>query len=402
MPKSDNLSLMTIGLFTFDGPMYKDCNGVYCNTTITNEMFERYFSVVDKLYVVIRTFKLDGTYQELNLNKVETGECLRIIEMPNINSPKGLIFKKKSEKLIERYIKEADLIFLRIPSVLSDMAARLCIKFGKKYLVEVGGCSWDSYSNHGLLGKLIAPYMFFSQKHTVRNASYATYVTNRWLQNRYPTNAESISASNVYLKEFNIQKIQERIERYKKHNPSIYRIGTIASYDVRYKGQEYIIQAIARLKKRGIIIEYDLVGAGDPTFLSALAKKSNVDNQIHFVGRLVHDKIWEWLDTIDIYAQPSKQEGLPRAVIEAMNRGCLAIGSDVAGIPELLEDDMIFQKGNIQEISNVILKLLNEPNHEKRIWRNFNKSRDFEISLLQQSRQKIFNHYLNAILNEKR
>ena len=48
-----------IGLFSFDGPMYRDCNGVYCNTTITSEMFSRYFHVVDKLIVVIRTLHLD-------------------------------------------------------------------------------------------------------------------------------------------------------------------------------------------------------------------------------------------------------------------------------------------------------------------------------------------------------
>ena len=38
------------GLFTFDAPLYCDCNGVYCNTTVTNEMLNRFFIVVDKLY----------------------------------------------------------------------------------------------------------------------------------------------------------------------------------------------------------------------------------------------------------------------------------------------------------------------------------------------------------------
>ena len=83
-----------IGLFCFDGPLYKDKNGIYCNVTLTNEMFERYFSVVDRLVLIIRTFHKNETYEQLNmkpllLNKIE------VIEAENFSNPK-LFFKKKS------------------------------------------------------------------------------------------------------------------------------------------------------------------------------------------------------------------------------------------------------------------------------------------------------------------
>ena len=76
-----------IGLFAFDGPLYKDKNSVYCNTTITNEMLERYFCVVDKLYLLIRTFTINQSHDEVHLTKLELGDRIKVIEVPNLNSP---------------------------------------------------------------------------------------------------------------------------------------------------------------------------------------------------------------------------------------------------------------------------------------------------------------------------
>ena len=157
---------------------------------------------------------------------------------------------------------------------------------------------------------------------------------------------------------------------------------------------------MGKLKEKGIILEYDLVGAGDPSFLSKLADRCGVAEHVHFLGVKLHDDIWEWLDTIDIYAQPSKQEGLPRAVIEAMNRGCLTIGSDVAGIPELLEADMVFRRDNVEHICKIIELLLDEKNHEHRIRRNFKKSYEFEIRLLNTRRNELFEKYKQIVVNK--
>ena len=49
--------------------------------------------------------------------------------------------------------------------------------------------------------------------------------------------------------------------------------------------------------------------------------------------------IFEFLDSLDLYLQFSRGgEGLPRALVEGMSRGCPAIGSTVGGIPELLTE----------------------------------------------------------------
>lgn len=389
-----------IGIFTFDAPLYCDVNGIYCSDTITNEMLMRYFAVVDKLFLLIRTDHIKKSYKECNFRKLELGEKIEVVELPNPNTPINYICSRSYSKIIKKFVRSADLIFLRIPSIFSNIAANECLKIGKPYFAEVGGCAWDSYFNHSFIGKFVAPFVYFAQKKTVRNASFASYVTEKWLQNRYPTDGISIVASNVYLNFFDDNNIEERIKRYSQKLPDRYRLGTTASVDVRYKGQEFVIRAIAKLKKEQIMLDYDLVGSGDTTFLSSLAKSLGVENQVHFLGVKLHEDIWKWLDTIDIYAQPSKQEGLPRAVIEAMNRGCLAIGSNVAGIPELLEADMIFKADSVDEICNIIKKLIREKNHERRIRRNYLKTFDFKIDILEQRRKNIFCDYKHYILKK--
>jgi len=387
-----------IGVFSFDGPMYRDKNGVYCNTTITSEMLSRYLDVVDKLIVVIRTYHLDKTYDEASLEKVEL-EGIEFVEIPNINSLKGfLVDKGKYSKIILDQVKKADLIFARMPSVISDITIQYAKKNKKKYMVEVGGCAWDAFWNHGILGKLVAPYMFINERKGIKNASYATYVTEKWLQSRYPCNCPSIAASNVYLPSHDSSVLKKRLNKINnKDKNEAFIIGTTAAVNVKYKGQEYIIRAISELNKRGYNFEYEMVGGGDNSYLKRLAEKLNIEDKIRFKGILLHEDVFNWLDSIDIYAQPSKQEGLPRALIEAMSRGCPSLGSETAGIPELLDKECIFRKGSVNEICKILMAFDNE---KMKCFSNINykKSQEFDAELIYKRRKAIYIDYAKSVM----
>ncbi|WP_208796365.1 glycosyltransferase [Exiguobacterium acetylicum] len=390
-----------IGLFSFDGPMYRDCNGVYCNTTITSNMFERYFEVVDELIVVIRTFHLTTTYVEAKMNKVEL-KGLKIIEVENLNSLKGILNKKRNALKIEKYINKADMIFARMPSIISDMTISMAKKRKKPYLVEVGGCAWDSHWNHSLVGKIVAPYMFFKERKNILDASFAIYVTQKWLQKRYPTKGMSTSASNVYLEKNDFKVLDNRKIRIKNLNKkNIFKIGTTAAIDVKYKGQDDVVKAISNLKKQGFNIQYELVGGGDKKYIQNLSEKLSVSENVVFKGLLLKKDVIEWMDQIDLYIQPSKQEGLPRALVEAISRACPAIGSNTAGIPELLNDDCIFKAASIREIENLIKKrYMNKEILIKESEANFLKSKDFSIELLNENRNKIYKRYRDVVIKK--
>lgn len=261
-------------------------------------------------------------------------------------------------------------------------------------------CYWDALWNHSLKGKVIAPYSFLKSKKIIREASHVVYVTNEFLQNRYPTNGKHTNCSNVALTEFDDKVLDRRLNKIEsmQNNEKIV-IGTTAAVNVRYKGQQYIIQALGELKKQGIDhFEYQLVGGGNQAFLKSVSEKYDVLDQIKFLGTMPHNKVFEWLETIDIYTQPSRQEGLPRALIEAMSKAVPAFGARTAGIPELLENQFIFSntRKNIDEIIE-ILKSFDKETMINQSKRNFEESKKYDKNVIEERRREFFEEFRNSL-----
>jgi len=80
-----------------------------------------------------------------------------------------------------------------------------------------------------------------------------------------------------------------------------------------------------------------------------------LSDQVKFLGKLpAGDPVRAQLDKADIFVLPSKTEGLPRALIEAMARGLPCIGSTVGGIPELLPLADMVPPGDADALANKI------------------------------------------------
>lgn len=389
------------GIFCCDWPIYKDNEGNYYDITLTDKVLERYLNIVDELTILIRVEKLNDCSMISKLSKINL-DRIKIEEMPNILSLNGMVFeRRKIQKRLKDIVASTDMIFVRIPSFIGNEVIKLAKKMNKKYLVEVGGCAWDSYWNHSIKGKIVAPYIYLTTKNVVNNASHATYVTNEFLQKRYPTNGKQCICSNVMINKTDDIVLEKRIKKIKnmdKNRPIV--IGTIAAVDVRYKGQEYMVKAISKLNQEGYNFEYHLVGKGDQTFLLNLAKKYGIEDKVKFLGIMKSHDILKYLDNIDIYSQPSKQEGLPRALIEAMSRACPSIGSTTAGIPELLEDNMIFNNGDVNKIYEK-LRTITKEEMIKQAKINFEKAKEYEITILENRRNNFFKEYSDLIVKNK-
>ena len=72
------------GGFFHDLPIYKDVDGNYCSTTLTDGLFRRYFNVVDELYVVTRVYPLNCEYDKAHQERI-TLPNIKVIEFPNLN-----------------------------------------------------------------------------------------------------------------------------------------------------------------------------------------------------------------------------------------------------------------------------------------------------------------------------
>ena len=311
-----------------------------------------------------------------------------------------VMFYRKMHKQIYVNVEACDAVIVRLPSFLGGKALNIARKLDKPYLIEMVGCPWDALWNHSLLGKLLAPFSWFGTKQLLKRAPYVIYVTNKFLQKRYPTIGISTNCSNVMLPLLGKDMLERRLIFIKsRQNEKKIVLGTTAAVNIKYKGQQYVIEALSVLKKKynDTSFEYQLVGGGDCSFLQEVAQKYGVENQVKFLGSQTHDNVFEWLDTIDIYIQPSRTEGMPRALIEAMSRGLAACGSSAGGIPELLDESFIFSnsRGEVEEITALLLKLKSPELRREQAIRNFEEAKLYESEKNNERRQSIFVKFLN-------
>ena len=151
-----------------------------------------------------------------------------------------------------------------------------------------------------------------------------------------------------------------------------------------------------KLRKRGIDnYEYWIIGGGDKSYLEKFVKKYKLEDNVKFLGPLPHDEIFSRLEKVDIYIQPSKQEGLPRSLLEAMSTGCLSIGANTGGIPELLDKEYIVRRGNVNDIVEKIESITNEQQTEQAKV-NFEKSKEYEKIILEEKRNKFYDEFINS------
>jgi len=382
-------------LFCHDGPLRVDKDSNYYGIAHNNHLFKRYYKIADSVAVAIRLKNIKNKEEKELLSQI-TVSPFKLYEISNPSSIKGLINRNKINQKIEKAVLDSDYIVARIPSMIGNIAIKHAKKHDKPCLTELVACPWDAFWNHSLKGKLVAPYMYLKTKNNVRNSKYVIYVTNEFLQRRYPTLGVHTNCSNVVLTDLDERILKSRLNKIKSKSSSDKIIlGTTAAVNVKYKGQQYIIEALGNLKKSGYInYEYQLVGDGDQSYLRSIAKKHNVLDQIKFLGPKKHEDVFKWLDTIDIYVQPSRQEGLPRALIEAMSRGLPAFGAATAGIPELLKAEYIFSnnKSNIREIIT-ILKQFNKTQLSELSIENYKEAYKYHIDLITKKRDTFFEQF---------
>lgn len=298
----------------------------------------------------------------------------------------------KCKKRMLPVIEKCDMVIARVPSLVALRAAECGLKLKKKCMSVVVGCGWDSYWNHGIMGKILAPYNYLKMRKSVKKSEYALYVTNEFLQKRYPCKNKTVGVSDVFIAPPNEDIINNRLKKIENMDLNCITFATSAAVNVRYKGQQYVIKAMAELKKRGINTKYVLMGGGDNSYLLDVAKKAGVENDVIFTGRLNYDDVINNLDKCDIYIQPSLQEGLPRAVVEAMSRGCPCIGAKTGGIPELLGQDCLFAKKSVKSIVNTVEKMLNKDRFSEIAKANFEKAKQFDEQILGEKRNKFYQY----------
>jgi len=251
-----------------------------------------------------------------------------------------------------------DAVILKVPSTLSSLAKFSLRKKGRPFAVQVIGDPWDVFSKGAIRHPLRALFRQCFTRLTRAQCAQATavcYVSGR-LRERYPAHpaAFQTSVSDVLIADRFFASAPRPAPRV-----ASLRIVTVGSLEHLYKGTDVLIEALSLCVNRGV--DACLVVVGDGKYkeeLAELAKRLGVGKRVEFTGAIPGgERVFAELDRADLFILPSRQEGLPRAMLEAMARALPCIGSAVGGIPELLEEEDLVPPGDAPRLSDKIVEV---------------------------------------------
>jgi glycosyltransferase involved in cell wall biosynthesis len=189
----------------------------------------------------------------------------------------------------------------------------------------------------------------------------------RYMEERYPSLAATINAkTHVCYHGLDLATFPYRPDG--RPPRRIIAVGRMA----RHKGFDYLMRAAQELQRRGTPIDLELVGDGEElAALKALAQGLGIADRVTFRGWLTFSDVREAMSGATALVHPSDGlgDGLPNVLREAMAVGTPVIASNVAGIPEALDDGRcgtLVPPKDVGALANAIATLLDDASLRRR------------------------------------
>lgn len=165
----------------------------------------------------------------------------------------------------------------------------------------------------------------------------------------------------------------------------------------KVKGHDILIKASKILEREGIKVKYLLAGSGDFDYIKELIKQYEVEEQFILTGFVDSRKI---LWASDILVLPSRKEGFPLVIIEAMLCKVVPIRTPAAGAYDQIDDGIngfIIPFEDPYSLANRIKILIEDKElREKMADRAFEKAKKlFTIEMMAKSYIDIYNEIIN-------
>jgi glycosyltransferase involved in cell wall biosynthesis len=131
------------------------------------------------------------------------------------------------------------------------------------------------------------------------------------------------------------------------------------------KGQQFLLEALRKVRERRpacLLVMGEVRPSEMPRLMQWTGPGSLADHRILVTNQLsTPAEVNTHLHLCDIYLQPSLWDGMPNALLEALAAGCLSIGSDAGGIPEIITDRLsgvIVPRWQLHRLGEVVLDWL--------------------------------------------
>lgn len=131
-------------------------------------------------------------------------------------------------------------------------------------------------------------------------------------------------------------------------HPKLFSVGRI----VYQKGLDLGLRALAQLKD----LEWEWRIAGDGpqmVALKSLAQELGISERVTFLGWQTREELTRWYHHSNLFLFPSRHEGMPNAVLEAMSSGLPVVATRIAGNEELVVDGVTGLLVNAEDVDSL-------------------------------------------------
>ncbi|MCC6848632.1 MAG: glycosyltransferase family 4 protein [Deltaproteobacteria bacterium] len=326
--------------------------------------WERYLDVFDSVTVAART--TPPREGDAARRPPIEGPRVSVAPLPDYRGLRGwLQARSKVRATLRRAVADADALCLRAPGPIAAAAWRL--RGRRPFAVEVVGDPHAALAPgavRGLARPLARHRLTRELRAMCRSAAAVAYVTSAGLPERYPaadwwTSYSSLDLEDdAFIDEATLASRaawRARPSRGTAIDP--WRMVAVGSLAQPYKGYDVLIDALARLRTRGLVTDLTLVGEGRlRAALAARAARAGV--ALRLPGHVpAGPAVRAHLDAADVFVLPSRSEGLPRALLEAMARGVPSVGTEVGGVPALLPGERLAPPGDADALAARLARL---------------------------------------------
>jgi glycogen synthase len=253
--------------------------------------------------------------------------------------------------LIPHFRPNATLAFFGVPSGAVAWLIRLVYKV--PYVISLRGGDVPGFRPYDFhyYHKLIAPFLRLIWK----NASAVIANSNglRQLAQKFDSHFEMPVIPNGV--DLELYKAAER----DWSSPRLLSVGRI----VHQKGLDLAMHALGALK--GLDWEWRIAGDGPQMeALQSLAQELGINDRVFFLGWQSRQQILESYQQANLFLFPSRHEGMPNAILEAMASGLPVIATCIAGNEELVaegETGYLVPTEDIEALQAALKKILSDP-----------------------------------------
>ncbi|WP_161524820.1 glycosyltransferase [Alteribacter lacisalsi] len=372
----------------------------WCKTIYGYKFWTRYTSVFNKVIIVSRC--KDAKYADVEGYLQVDGPNVGVAELPYMRGMKQYITNYFSFRDgAKEAIKGADCALIRLPSVAAFMVLDYFKKTGKPYALEVVADPAYAYSENKL-AKLIYTRKL---KKAVKSANGVSYVTKSYLQNEYPHTIKTKDKERFtsHYSTIDLPKEYLGLPKDFTKNDKFKIVHTANSINNDNKGHTTVIKAAKKLRELNYNIEVTFIGDGSKRpYYEKMCRDMGMEKYISFTGLLSDPlEVRRFLLESDIFIFPTKAEGLPRAIIEAMATGLPCLSSPVNGIPELLKKDYLVDYQNVDAYVDKIKTLIENPESlNKMSEENLLNSLSYTSDTLQKRRNRFYTNLRNLAKNQ--